>query len=88
MTKYIAKIRQVIKLHAKKVYMKGTSNLLRYTVNEFLIDYIEYVKNSIPSSMLPVVGKLSSHSINDVEVVEYWDRTEYMNISSATTKYA
>ena len=33
-------------------------------------------------------GTASRKQINDVEVVEYWDQTEYMNISAATTKYA
>jgi len=34
------------------------------------------------------VEKLSAHSINDISVQEYWDLTEYMNLSTVTTKYS
>ena len=47
-TNYIAKIRDAIRLQTRKIFMKGTDNLLRYTANEFLIDYINSLKGSIP----------------------------------------
>ena len=38
--------------------------------------------------MSSVVEKLSAHNVNDVIVQEYWDMTEYMNLSTSTSKYA
>lgn len=89
MTKYISKIREMVKLQARKVFMKGTDNLLQYVANEFLIDYISYVKNNLCAEYVdPIFSKLSAHSANDIKVQEYWDQTEYMNISSQTTQYS
>lgn len=88
-TKYIAKIRETIKLQARKIFMKGTNNLLMYTANEFVIDYINSLKSVMPYNKISAfVEKLSAHSIKDVEVQEYWDLTEYMNLSTVTTRYA
>jgi hypothetical protein len=88
-TKYISKIRETIKLQARKIFMKGTNNLLKYTANEFLIDYIDQLRSSMPYEKISAyVEKLSAHSINDIDVQEYWDLTEYMNLSTATTKYS
>ena len=69
--------------------MKGTNNLLRYAANEFIIDYVNALKSSVPFEQLSTfLQKLSAHSIDDVAVQEYWDLTEYMNIGTSTTKYA
>ena len=69
--------------------MKGTNNLLRYTANEFVIDYINAMKNSLPFDKISsFIEKLSAHSIDDVIVQEYWDLTEYMNLSTITTPLA
>ncbi len=39
--------------------------------------------------MSSVISKLSAHSINNVFVQEYWDSTEYFNISANTSnRYA
>ena len=39
--------------------------------------------------MSSIVSKLSAHSVNAVRVQEYWDHTEYFNISTDTSnKYA
>ena len=38
--------------------------------------------------MSSFVEKLSAHNVNDVMVQEYWDMTEYMNLSTSTSKYA
>lgn len=73
-TKYITKIREKIRLQTRKIYMKGTSNLLRYAANEFLIDYIDTIKNIMPFDKISAfIEKLSAHNINDVGVQEYWD---------------
>ena len=88
-TNYIAKIRDAIRLQTRKIFMKGTDNLLRYTANEFLIDYINSLKGSIPfEQMSSFIEKLSSHNIANVVVQEYWDLTEYMNLSTTTTRYS
>ena len=64
----------MVKLQARKVFMKGTDNLLQYVANEFLIDYISYVKNNLCAEYVdPIFSKLSAHSANDVRVQEYWD---------------
>ena len=69
--------------------MKGTNNLLRYTANEFVIDYVNSLKNALPFDKVSAfVEKLSAHSIDDVAVQEYWDLTEYMNLSTTTTPFA
>ena len=89
MTKYIAKIREKIRLQTRKIFMKGTSNLLQYATNEFLIDYIDTIKNVMPFDKISAfIEKLSAHSIHDIIVQEYWDQTEYMNLSTSTTKYS
>lgn len=89
MTKYIAKIRETIKLQARKIFMKGTNNLLKYTANEFVIDYIDSLKSTLPFEKISsFVQKLSAHSINDIEIQEYWDLTEYMNLSTSTSKFS
>lgn len=36
---YITSLRERIKLQTRKNYMKGTNNLLRYLINQYLVDY-------------------------------------------------
>lgn len=38
LTMYIAKLREKVRLQTRKNYMKGTNNLIRYVVNEYLVD--------------------------------------------------
>lgn len=38
LTLYIAKLREKVRLQTRKNYMKGTNNLIRYIVNEYLVD--------------------------------------------------
>lgn len=59
----------MIRFQARKIYMKGTNNLLKFTSNEFLIDYINYLQNHLESEDLKAfVNKLSAHSVKDVLV--------------------
>ena len=89
MTQYIAKLRETLKLQTRKIFMKGTNNLMQYTANEFLIDYIETQRGSMSDQYLSAFASfLSAHMISDVYVQEYWDLNEYMNISTDTTHYA
>ena len=87
LTQYISKLRQKVKLQVRKNYMKGTNNLLVYLINEFLVDYSRTSKlfsdYSISCALMDeIYGKLSSSDIDDIEVVEYMDDTEYYNLSS------
>lgn len=82
--------------------MKGTNNLLVFAVNEFIIDYVSQLREHIYSQTAADNPKISAyqsciddiynnvkdHKFRDVEVVEYWDETEYMNISCETTSRA
>ena len=71
------------------MFMKGTNNLLRFSINEFLIDYINHIKHHLSGEAVDnVVKMLSAHQLSCVEVQEYWDQTEYMNISAVTSKYS
>jgi hypothetical protein len=38
-TLYISSLRERIKLQTRKNYMKGTTNLLKYIINQYLVDY-------------------------------------------------
>lgn len=88
-TNYIGKLRELLRFQVRKVYMKGTNNLLEYAANEFIIDYIDYLRRNVSENMISgIVSKLSAHNINDTIIQEYWDQTEYMNLSSDTSKYA
>lgn len=88
-TNYISKLRELLRFQVRKVYMKGTNNLLEYTANEFIIDYIDYLRRNISEENISgIISKLSAHNIADTIVQEYWDPTEYMNLSTDTSKYA
>ncbi len=73
--------------------MKGTNNLLVFTINEFITEYInQTVAGCADRSKIDAISaiykSLSAHYVTDVEVQEYQDTTEYMNISTETTPYA
>ena len=91
--RYLCKLREKLKIQIRKNYSKGTANLLRYVVNEYVQDFSKncgYLKdpdNDYPDvqGLGDVLKNLSAHSINDVEVVEYVDTTEYFNIENENT---
>lgn len=87
---YANKVREIIRYQVRKVFMKGTNNLLEYTINEFLVDYANQLEQVFPKEQVSsIISKLSSHSIENVKVQEYWDNTEYYNISCITSnRYA
>lgn len=68
--------------------MKGTANLLRYVINQYLVDYARNSHVFEDASLSDVENVLSAHSVSQVDVVEYWDETEYFNISSQTSDRA
>lgn len=85
-TLYIQKLREKFKLQTRKYYMRGTNLLLRYVINEYLIDYSR--ANLLNDDTNQYLRTLSSHNIDNIEVVEYFDTTEYFNISTDYTKLA
>ena len=76
--------------------MKGTYDLMLYVINEFLVDYsrlnpifrdgsnLSGATSSVSQLLLPIYQDLSSHDINNLTAIEYFDETEYYNISAAT----
>lgn len=69
--------------------MKGTNNLLTYVVNEFLVDYSKFntkvFNEDTNDSISAVRSYLSAHSTTDVVPVEYYDETDYFNLSTETS---
>ncbi len=90
---YIASIRTKLKQQTQKNYMKGTNLLFIYIVNEWLIDYAKANSAALSANGLETICKnLSAHQFKlddgesyTINQVEYYDPTEYMNISGETT---
>lgn len=86
---YIAEIREKIKIQTRKNYMKGTYNLIQFMINEYLIEYSRMNENMLSQYGLSTVYQyLKSHSIDDVELVEYYDSTEYFNLKTDNSDLA
>jgi len=93
---YISKLRVKIKQQTQKNYMKGTNLLFVYIINEWLIDYARHNNDSLSASGLSsVIAKLSAHQFKGdddenytINAVEYYDTTDYDNISSEMTDHA
>lgn len=97
---YIAGIREKLKLQTRKNYMKGTYDLMLYVINEFLVDYSRLnpmfrsqdlaasdasgKTYSVGQILGSVFADLSSHDINSLTAIEYFDSTEYYNIRTNT----
>lgn len=92
-TLYIAKLREKIKLQLQKTNMKGTFNLLSYVINEYLCEFAQTSKDLSEwakrgESVSKIINNLRKHLQSDVKSIEYYDTTEYFNISSDTTPLA
>lgn len=91
-TLYITDLRERLKLQTRKNYMKGTANLLIYLINQYIVDYARtntYLFNQLSSNGLSSLNDiLLKHSSKNVHVVEYFDETEYFNISAQTNGHA
>ena len=83
-----------LKLQVRKNYMKGTMNLLTYVINEFLVDYSrtsQTFTQDISSSSAAVEtlarirNELTSSNSRDIELVEYYDTTEYYNLQTGSS---
>lgn len=89
LTLNIAKIREKVKLSLQKNYMKGTFNLLSYIINEFLIEYSSSNKILLQeASDNNTINSFKKHIQDDIELIEYYDQTEYFNLSTETSKLA
>lgn len=75
--------------------MKGTNLLLVYIINEYLIDYAKHNRDYLlEADLSSVYGSLSAHQFKETEdtenytinSVEFYDETDYTNISAATSK--
>jgi hypothetical protein len=75
--------------------MKGTYDLMLYVINEFLVDYSrinpifrsedKIIGNITVADLLkPIYSNLSSHDIDNLDTIEYFDETEYFNINTKT----
>ena len=90
---YIATLRERLKLQTRKNYMRGTANLLIYLINQYMVDYAKtnttlFSKLSSSELLSSLSQKLRGHSVNNVDVIEYFDETEYFNISAQTNDNA
>lgn len=83
---YICKLRETLKIQVRKNYIKGTSNLLRYVVNEYVREFGKNSEHLKHPSLREVYDSLVNHDIDDVEVIEYVDTTEYFNIETENTE--
>lgn len=93
---YISRIREKIKLQARKNYMKGTYDLMLYVINEFLVDYsrlnpmfrdstrLSGALATVSQLLAPIYADLSAHDVRNLTAIEYFDETEYYNISADT----
>lgn len=85
-TMQIAEIREQIKIQMQKNYMRGTFLLISYVVNEFLKYNISDKYGSMfatEDTNVPLSAFLASSlsSGNNVKLIEYYDNTEYFNIT-------
>lgn len=90
-TLYVQTLRERLKLQTRKNYMRGTSNLLVYLINQYMVDYAKtqtHLFNQLSSSetLSGLHNTLMTHDANNVNVVEYYDQTEYFNIKTNTDR--
>jgi hypothetical protein len=67
-----------------------------YVINEFLVDYsrtnsifrntdtisVDSKVTTVKELLKPIYVSLSSHDINNLTAIEYFDETEYFNIAT------
>lgn len=77
----VAKLRDDAKYHVKKIYKKGTWNLIRNYIIEFLSNTLfkNFASNTQLSGLINNVGNVQYN------LVEYSDNEEYFNIKSLPT---
>lgn len=85
-TQYISKLREELKLQLQKTHMKGTFNLLSYVINEYLLEFSK--SNSVIKDIDSAVDMIRKRVKSDTSIIEYYDTTEYFNISTDNTVHA
>lgn len=85
-TLILQNLRSKIKCEVQKNYMKGTYNLLKYVINEYLINLSDskIFKNTKSEILKNIKQKLSNIKTEDINIIEYYDNTEYFNIDTNT----
>ena len=78
----LRELRERLKLQTRKNYMRGTNNLVILAINEYLRDYSKYGRFQ---DGIGVRAAMRAASLKDVEIREYYDHTEYFNISCDTS---
>lgn len=82
----IADIRDQVKIQLRKSYLKGTFLLLSYVINEYLKYNIQKTYGSVfydaDNVALSTYIQRSLSSDDSVQLVEYYDQTQYYNISA------
>ena len=86
MTLLIQTIRSKIKIEVQKNYMKGTYNLLKYIINEYLISLSnsKIFKESEKEVIKEIKNRLRDIKGEDINIIDYYDTTEYYNIDTNT----
>lgn len=94
-TFYILKLRDKLKIQTQKTYIKGTQNLLLYIINEYLIDYSTHqlmlssgfsgLSEDELQRWKTCLSTMIQHNINNINVIEYFDDTQYYNQKTDTT---
>lgn len=85
-TKDIRKIREKIKIEVQKNYMKGTYNLLKFVINEYLIELSNskiFDTDSV-SILNNIKNQLKIQQLENINIIEYFDTIEYFNIDTGS----
>lgn len=77
--------RRRLKFQTRKNYMRGTNNLVILAVTEYLRDYGRYGRRSDRDELPEAFEGMKNVNLQDVGIVEYYDYTEYFNISCYTS---
>lgn len=66
--------------------MKGTYNLLKYIINEYLISLAnsKIFKESAKDVIKEIKNRLKDIKCEDINIIDYYDTTEYYNIDTNT----
>lgn len=80
-TSAIANIREYLKTHAQRTYMKGTFLLLEYAIKEYIQ---KNIYTALPSLLQKDDNCISSLNVDNVKITltEYIDHTQYNNIKT------
>ena len=85
----IETIRERLKTFTQQVYLRGSTLLMDFIINEYLRYTLPYRYTKFTSAITDLSnGWLSTDTYENVDVIEYWDTTEYYNLSTQHSSYA